>query len=454
MSQSKLEVKMLRIDEIRPNPFQPRETFSREDIQELANTIKKVGLLQPISVRKHGNTYQIIAGERRWRASQFANLKEIPAIIKDVNDSQMMIESLIENLNRKDLEPLEKAKGLAEVYRIAGIESHRASTMLNSLAGMESGVTKRGTTQEEKDLQKIADLVGLSYDYQYRLLSQLRLPSTEQKRVTELQLGYEKIASISTIEEEDDRKRLIEIAPSLERDKVKTVSKIVKKASKPIKEAVLKREIEPEIAEEIMKFDEPEIQNKALEIAKKGVYAPEGFRTRLEQLTRPRIELPTEPFETQVFNKAIWNLDRVGKFDFFTIGYEKKTLEQFIELLKKARVRTLVDVRAVPRSMYREEFNKENLARELERRGFKYKHFPNLGVKSEIREKLAESGDFDFFNNWYDENILSGKALDSKDFVSLDYPIAIMCVEFDPTRCHRHRIALALEKKGQKGIDL
>ena len=92
-------------------------------------------------------------------------------------------------MNRKDLEPLEKARGLAEVYHLAGIESRQAAVMLNAIASIESGATKRELTQDEKGLQKVADQVGLSYDYQYRLLSQLKLSSTEQKRVTELKLG-------------------------------------------------------------------------------------------------------------------------------------------------------------------------------------------------------------------------------------------------------------------------
>jgi len=230
MSESSLEVKILKIDQIRPNPFQPRESFPKEDIQQLARTIKKVGILQPIAVRKEGKTYQIISGERRWRASQFAGLKEIPAIVKDVSDSQLMIESLIENVQRADLEPIEKARGLAEVYRLTGFEPVKAMSALTTVDGYIRERLERELTKDEVDVKEIADMVGLSYDYQYRLLSQLRLTPKEQKRVTELKLGYDKIASISTIEEEEDRKRLIEIAPTLERAKVQKATKVIKKA--------------------------------------------------------------------------------------------------------------------------------------------------------------------------------------------------------------------------------
>lgn len=457
MSETRLEVKMLRVDEIRPNPFQPRESFPKEEIQQLANTIKRVGLLQPISVRRKGETYQIISGERRWRACQFAGLKEIPAIVKDIPDRRMMAESLIENVQRKDLEPLEKARGLAEVYRLMGFNPvnirmrlHAINDKIRGYAGYKPNTS---LTNEEKTIRETADNIGLSYDYQYRLLSQLRLSPEEQKRATELKLGYEKIASISSIEEGEDRKRLIEMAPSLERAKVKTVSKIIRKAPKAVKEAILKREIEPEIAEEIVKIEKPEIQKQALEIAKTGVYTKEGFQTRLIQITRPRIELPQESIDIQMFNKTIWNLERVGAFDFYTIGYEKKTIDQFIGLLKMAKIQTLVDVRKNPVSQYKPDFNKEKLKETLEKHAIRYVHHPKLGVPSEIRRKLGETGSYDWFFKQYDENVIP-KLEKEVDLQSLNYPIAVMCVELDPTRCHRHRIALALEERGLRGYDL
>ena len=455
MSEARLEVRMLRLDEIRPNPFQPRESFPKEDIQQLAHTIKDVGLLQPITVRKKGKTYQIVSGERRWRACQLAGLKEIPAIIKDVSDSQLMLESLIENVQRVDLEPIEKAHALREVYSLAGFETAEVSTVLYRIVDKErrpDRYEKSELTNEEKRIKQVADRVGLNLEYQHRLLMQLRLKPEEQKRVTELKLSAEKITSISSIEEEEDRKKLIEIAPTLEKVKVAKISKIVKKAPKPVKEAVLKKEIEPEIAEEILKVEEPKIQEQALEIAKKGVYTKEGFQTRLLQLTKPRIELPQESIDIQIFNKTMWNLERIGEFDFYTVGYEKKTIEQFLKLLEAKKISTLMDVRKNPVSQYKPEFSKENLEGTLGKNGIKYIHYPELGVPSEIRRKLGETGDYDWFFKQYDENVVP--KLDEMDIENLNYPIAIMCVELDPTKCHRHRIALALEKRGLRGYDL
>jgi len=455
MSEAKLEVKMIRLDEIRPNPYQPRTSFPKEEIEELAITIKEVGLLQPITVRKKGKTYQIISGERRWRACQMAGLEEVPAIVKDASDSQMMIESIIENVQRKDLEPIEKAHGLKEVYRLAlGFEPSEAVDVLLKLKAMKDGTTKREPTEKELKTKEVADGIGLSYDYQYRLLTQLKLTPIEQKRVTELGLGYEEIATIATIDETEVRKKFIEIAPELKRAEIKKVSKVVKEAPKPVVDAVLKREVAPEVAEEIAKIEKPEIRKQALEIAKKGVYTVEGIKTRITQLMKPPIELPEEPIEVQIFNKTMWNLQRVGDYDFYTIGFAKKTVEQFSELLKAKGIRTLVDVRRNPLSMFRPEFNKESISKVLKENRIKYVHYPELGVPEEIREELAKTGDYDRFFKWYDENVLRNILAKLVDFETLDYPIGIMCVELDPTKCHRHRIALALEKRRLRGIDL
>lgn len=100
-----------------------------------------------------------------------------------------MIESLIENVHRKDLEPIERARGLAEVYRLA-IEPGFEPGKLKWIEDKVIGRTKVPLTKEEKRVKEVADMIGLSYDYQYRFLTQLRLTPEEQKRVSELKLGY------------------------------------------------------------------------------------------------------------------------------------------------------------------------------------------------------------------------------------------------------------------------
>ncbi len=101
---------MLDIDLIESNPYQPRKRFSEAELRELALSIEKNGVLQPIIVRqKQDGRYEIVAGERRWRAARIAGLKKIPAIIKDLEDSEVLQIALIENLQRQDLDPIEEA---------------------------------------------------------------------------------------------------------------------------------------------------------------------------------------------------------------------------------------------------------------------------------------------------------------------------------------------------------
>ena len=105
------ELKLIRISDIQKNPYQPRKEFSKEKIEELAQSIKENGLIQPIIVRQSPVIgYEILAGERRYRASIEAGLSEVPVIIKKLSDQDMMVHSIIENLQREDLNPIEEAK--------------------------------------------------------------------------------------------------------------------------------------------------------------------------------------------------------------------------------------------------------------------------------------------------------------------------------------------------------
>lgn len=107
---------VLPIDRIAPNSEQPRKIFDEAALQELADSIRHEGVLQPLLVRPlAGGNYEIVAGERRWRASQIAGLREVPVIIKDLNDEQALAIALIENLQREDLNPMEEALGYKEL---------------------------------------------------------------------------------------------------------------------------------------------------------------------------------------------------------------------------------------------------------------------------------------------------------------------------------------------------
>ncbi|MEO0143419.1 MAG: ParB/RepB/Spo0J family partition protein [candidate division WOR-3 bacterium] len=141
-SESLEDLQLIDINAIEPNPYQPRRKFSEKELKELAESIKANGLLQPIIVRQISeDRYQIVAGERRWRACRIAGLTKIPAIVKDLEDSEMLQLALIENLQREDLNPVEEAlayKQLIEKFgftqsEIAQIVGKDRATITNTL---------------------------------------------------------------------------------------------------------------------------------------------------------------------------------------------------------------------------------------------------------------------------------------------------------------------------------
>lgn len=117
----------LPIEDIVPNPNQPRIHFNESELRELSESIQEHGVLQPLLVRKHGNGYEIIAGERRYQASKLAGLEELPVIIKEVNDEEMLALALIENLQRSDLNPVEEAKGYRQLIDASGMTQEALS---------------------------------------------------------------------------------------------------------------------------------------------------------------------------------------------------------------------------------------------------------------------------------------------------------------------------------------
>ena len=128
VSQEENGLKKLPLHKIEPNPDQPRRDFDPEELEELAESIRTHGVIQPLTVREMPNGYyQIIAGERRWRASRLAGLEEIPAVIIEADDKKAMELALIENLQRSDLNPVEEANGYDSLIREYGLTQEEAA---------------------------------------------------------------------------------------------------------------------------------------------------------------------------------------------------------------------------------------------------------------------------------------------------------------------------------------
>lgn len=146
------------IEEVQPNPFQPRKAFSDEQLQELVDSIREKGILQPLLVRRKSDGYELIAGERRWRAAQRAGLREIPILVRDVSDSEMLELSLIENIQRENLNPIEEA----EAYKRLMEQFHLTQEEISKKVG--------------KDRTTIANMVRL-----LRLPPEIKLSLAEGK---------------------------------------------------------------------------------------------------------------------------------------------------------------------------------------------------------------------------------------------------------------------------------
>ncbi len=120
----------IKINEIDPNPEQPRKHFDDEKLLQLSESIKKHGVVQPIIIKKEGKNYRIVAGERRWRAARLAGLTTIPVIIKELSNNQVMEIALIENLQREDLNPIEEAEAYDKLISEYGMTQEELSTLI------------------------------------------------------------------------------------------------------------------------------------------------------------------------------------------------------------------------------------------------------------------------------------------------------------------------------------
>lgn len=195
------ELRTIKISDIQPNPYQPRIHFDEVKLEELAQSIKENGLIQPIIVRKSSVIgYELLAGERRWRASQLAGLTEIPAIVKELTDDDLLYQAIIENLQRSDLNPIEEATSYQKLI-------------------------SKGLTHDE-----IAQIMGKSRPYISNLLRLLQLSEATKKAVEEGRISQGHARQLVTCSEETQAKWLQEI---IDKDlSVRALEKILSKKKK------------------------------------------------------------------------------------------------------------------------------------------------------------------------------------------------------------------------------
>ena len=195
---------MLRVSEIEPNRGQPRKNFDDETISALADSIKEHGILQPILVRPYGNGYQIVAGERRWRAARMLGMSEVPVQIKELSDLEAMQLALIENLQRENLNPVEEAKGYSELVESYGMTQEEvAKTVGRSRSSVANAMRLLALPEEIQEMLENGDISTghgkalLAFDDEEKMLDAARKAADGKLNVRSL----EKMAS------EDDTKK-------------------------------------------------------------------------------------------------------------------------------------------------------------------------------------------------------------------------------------------------------
>jgi ParB family chromosome partitioning protein len=171
---------------IQPNPMQPRTSFNSDGLEELAASIRANGIIQPLIVRRAGDSYQIVAGERRWRAARIAELEEVPVVVQDVADRSMLEIALIENIQREDLNPIETAHAFERLGRDLGLSQEEI--------GRRTG----------KDRTSIANIVRL-----------LKLPKEVQLLVAERRLSMGHARAILGLPTADEQIQIAEKAVAL-----------------------------------------------------------------------------------------------------------------------------------------------------------------------------------------------------------------------------------------------
>ena len=260
-----MELKMIPVHQIQPNPFQPRESFEKESLQELADSIKDASIIQPIVVRRQGEGYQIIAGERRWRAAQMAGLKEIPCIIKEVSEGRVLLESLIENLHRKDLMDIERENAVHELWEKREALGFKTKAELARAIGVYS-------EKVEVDLEA----------WEFRHKEKGTIVPSVPTYILRATRGLET----------EERKHVIDKVATgeWEAKEVFVASKVLRRAPKPIKEEILKTKsrLTPKMAETIIeKLDEDE-QSVVLEEIKRQRLTEDEVEARVMEIQRAK----------------------------------------------------------------------------------------------------------------------------------------------------------------------
>lgn len=210
----------LPISQIRPNKGQPRKLFRPEELQELADSIKQNGILQPLLVRKKDDHYEIVAGERRYQAAREAGIEEVPVVIRDISDEDVFKLALIENLQRSDLSPLEEANGYRQLIKDKGLTQEELAQLLSKSRSTITNTLRLLDLPAE--VQELVDEGRLTAGHARAILA---VPSEEgrialARKVVSEHLSVrqtESLASTFSVKQDEERPRRAPLPQSFKR---------------------------------------------------------------------------------------------------------------------------------------------------------------------------------------------------------------------------------------------
>lgn len=481
------------------------------DVSELSDSIRSQGILEPLVARRTAaGNYEVIIGARRLTAARQIGLPTVPVIVQDISDSDAIVRSLMENLQRGDLSLEERVQALIRLResdqkkygensdlaraigrRPASVErDFNAFDALTKLrpSGIEikpnippsSSQRREGrvipeahATLLEQAITAVRDKLPQGREETvYKDLAQVIAPLDqasarrlldEFKMYPEIPISEIRSRTLATVQRgvtlpAGTARRLDELANETgQRDWSDAIARLVDEAQAP------EQESEPvgstETSEQTPETHGAEVQPQPETPVETPPPAEEPEQPPLQEdepSPRPliqRAELPEEPVSEQLKNKAVWNIEHFDvQSDFYTVGYSGRDIDQFLEIIKTAGVGTVIDVRHDPVSR-KPSFSKASLINSLSENGINYVHRGDLGVPSEVRQMAAEAGSRDGIWSWYKTEITESLSeSEIKSLVNSDSrPVAFMCVETAPTSCHRHLLSLRLKEAGLRG---
>lgn len=480
------------------------------DVSELADSIRSQGILEPLVARRTAaGNYEVIIGARRLTAARQIGLPTVPVMVQDISDSDAIVRSLMENLQRGDLSLEERVQAFRRLQEsdpekfgdtgeLARAVSRRRASVVRDFeafdaltklrpSGIEikpnipptSSQRREGrvipeahATMLEQAITAVRDKLPQGQEEAvYKDLAQVIAPLEqasarrlldEFKMYPEIPIAEIRSRALATVQRgvtlpAETARRLDELASETgQRDWSDAIARLVDAPQAPEQEPEPSGPTEiPETAPETPGSEVP-AQPELPAVTTPPAQEPEPLSQQQDEQRPPvqRPELPEEPVSEQRKNKDVWNIKRFeGHSDFYTVGYSGRDIDQFLEIIKTAGVGTVIDVRRDPVSRYKTSFIKANLNNALSENGIKYVHRGDLGVPRDVRDKAAEAGSRDGIWSWYKTEVVESiSESEMKSLVNSDgRPVAFMCVEPDPTSCHRHLLALKLEEAGLRG---